>query len=77
MMTLFVVSSLEGWPDIMYQAVDGVEVDRGPVKNGSPLAAYFFVSFILIGAFFFLNFFVGVIFLNFKVAQKEEKSKYL
>ena len=67
-MTLFVVSSLEGWPDIMYQAVDGVGVEEGPVKNGSPLSAYFFVAFILIGAFFFLNFFVGVIFMNFEAA---------
>jgi len=80
MLTLFIVSSFEGWPDIMYQAVDGTTVAevnlpiylQGPVKNGSPLSAYYFVSFILIGSFFFLNFFIGVLFLNFKAAQKEE-----
>lgn len=27
MMTLFIVSSLEGWPDIMYKAVDASEID--------------------------------------------------
>ena len=30
MMTLFVVSSLEGWPEIMHQALDLTRVDFGP-----------------------------------------------
>ena len=30
MMTLFVVSSLEGWPDIMYHSLDIVGEDKGP-----------------------------------------------
>ena len=30
MNTLFVVSSLEGWPDIMLQAVDSTEINKGP-----------------------------------------------
>jgi len=72
MMTLFVVSSLEGWPDIMIQAVDATAVDEGPAIENASLNAYFFVAFILIGTFFFLNFFIGVLFLNFKAAQKQE-----
>jgi hypothetical protein len=65
MMTLFVVSSLEGWPEIMLRAVDGTDdVDR-TVKNNAPEAAYFFVLFILIGSFFFLNLFVAVVFDSF------------
>jgi len=68
MMTLFVLSSLEGWPDIMYQAVDSGGFERGPEAGANPASAYFFIVFILIGAFFFMNFFVGVIFLNFQEA---------
>ena len=30
MMTLFIVASLEGWPDIMYQAVDSTGIETGP-----------------------------------------------
>jgi hypothetical protein len=30
MMTLFIVASLEGWPDIMLAAVDSVDVNKGP-----------------------------------------------
>jgi len=76
MLTLFIVSTLEGWPDIMYQAVDGQGIEIGPKKNAAPLSAYFFVIFIFIGSFFFLNFFVGVIFLNYEEAQKAEKESW-
>lgn len=31
--TLYVVSSLEGWPDIMFMTIDGYYSDTGPVKN--------------------------------------------
>ena len=76
MLTLFIVSTLEGWPDIMYQTVDGRCVECGPEIDASPLAAYFFVIFIFIGSFFFLNFFVGVIFLNYEEAQRLEKESW-
>lgn len=77
MLTLFSVSSLEGWPDIMYQGIDATGVEMGPKKDNSLLQGLYFVAFILIGAFFFLNFFVGVIFLNFEEAQKEERQALL
>jgi hypothetical protein len=70
MITLFIISSLEGWPDIMWQAIDASAEDGGPVMDANPPASFFFVVFILIGSFFFLNFFVGVIFLNFEEAQR-------
>lgn len=68
MMSLYVIASLEGWPDIMYQAIDSSEVDKGPILNNNPVTALYFVLFILIGSFFFMNFFIGVLFLNFKAA---------
>lgn len=73
MLTLFVVSSLEGWPDLMYQGIDATGVETGPKKDSNILYSLFFVTFILVGSFFFLNFFVGVIFLNFEEVQKMEK----
>ena len=72
MITLFIVASLEGWPDIMHNLVDANGVDKGPIENNSPMNAYYFIIFIFIGSFFFLNFFVGMLFLNFKAAQKNE-----
>jgi hypothetical protein len=70
--TLFVVSSLEGWPDIALQAVDSTEIDQGPKEEASINHSLFFIVFILIGSFFFLNFFIGVLFLKYNQAQKEE-----
>jgi hypothetical protein len=31
MMTLFIIASLEGWPDIMHQALDVSKYDMGPI----------------------------------------------
>lgn len=76
MTTLYIVSSLEGWPDIMLQAVDSVNIDEGPRVEAAPINALFFVFFILIGSFFLLNFFIGVLFLKYMTAQKEETKGY-
>ncbi len=40
----------------------------GPKHLASPANGYFFVVFILIGSFLFLNLFVGVIFKEFEDA---------
>eukprot|EP00347_Sterkiella_histriomuscorum_P004762 403359206 len=71
MLTLFVVSSLENWVDVLYQAVDATIADNGPIQDNFPPYAFYFVIFILIGTFFFLNFFIGVLFLNFQLAQRK------
>ena len=64
--TLLVVASLEGWPDIMFNAADSVDIDQGPSINYSlPLASGFFLVYIMIGSFFLLNLFIGVLFVKF------------
>jgi len=76
MMTLFVVSSLEGWPDVMYQALDIVGVDKGPYPENDTAQGAFFILFILVGSFFFLNFIIGTLFLEYaKAKEAEEKGK--
>ncbi len=85
MLTLFIVSSLEGWPDIMDRAMDSdipenvrqasiliYNLSQGPSQNNSSNISYYFVGFIIVGSFFFLNLFVGVIFYHFNKAQTEE-----
>ena len=72
MVTLFVVSSLEGWPDIMINSLDISKMGQGPIKENNTRGMIFFIIFILIGSFFFLNFFIGVLFLNYNQAMAEE-----
>lgn len=68
MLTLYVVSSLEGWPDIMVQTIDSTDADVGPVKENGTYMYIYYILFIFIGSFFFLNFFIGVLFLKFNEA---------
>jgi hypothetical protein len=68
MITLFIVSSLEGWPDIMYQYMDSTEINQGPIYNNNLYVPLFFIVFIFIGSYFLLNFFIGVLFLNYNQA---------
>ena len=58
---LFIVSTLEGWHLIMQRAVDATDVDQNPIQNANPGNAIFFVIFIVVGSFFLVSLFVGVI----------------
>jgi len=51
--TLFVLSSLEGWPNIMAAVFDAGKAEDGPSYNGNvPFGMAFFLVFIIIGSLF-------------------------
>ena len=77
MLTLFIVSNNEGWPDVMYAFADATGVETGPKPGYGVYNCYFFVLFVAVGSFFFLNLFVGVLFLSFEKAQSDEKEAML
>ena len=77
MLTLFIVSNNEGWPDVMYAFGDATGVETGPKPGATIGNCYFFVAFVFVGSFFFLNLFVGVLFLSFEKAQRDEKESML
>ena len=71
--TLFVLASKDGWVQIMYNGIDAVGIDKQPVENYNEWMIVYFISFILLVAFFVLNMFVGVVIENFhKVRAKQE-----
>ena len=78
-MTLFLLSSLEGWPTVMDYSYDAQFEDTGPLKQSYKTGLIYILGFIVIGSFFFMNLFVGVIFDEFmKQSDKyNEKFKYL
>ena len=51
-------------------------VDKGPAFENETTQAIFFMLFILIGSFFFLNFVIGILFLEFNHAKKQEEKGY-
>lgn len=74
-MALFVLSSKDGWVNIMYQGLDAVGVDQQPIENYNEWRLLFFISFLLLVAFFVLNMFVGVVVENFHRCRAEQEKE--
>ncbi|KAM4050275.1 voltage-dependent L-type calcium channel subunit alpha-1S isoform 2-T2 [Anomaloglossus baeobatrachus] len=72
MMSLFTISTFEGWPQLLYRAIDSHTEDMGPIYNYRiEIAAYFIVYIILI-AFFMMNIFVGFVIVTFQEQGEQE-----
>jgi len=73
MLSLFVMSTQENWPNLMKAMADSDEATNGPSENHNRLFAYgYFIVYIFVGSFFLINLFIGVIFLEFTRAEKRE-----
>ena len=75
LITLFILSSFEGWPNIMFSAMDSDVKEVGPSFQTNYYIFIFFLAFIFIGGLFLMNLFVGVIFFQFTAEQDKEKNK--
>lgn len=64
-LSLFIVSTTAGWADLMYRAAAITDIDINPIPKTNIYYTLFFVLFIIIGSFFMLNLFVGVIISSF------------
>lgn len=53
-MTLFEISTTEGWVGIMYEGVDATEIDYHPVENYNRSYAIFFIGTTILGLCLFL-----------------------
>ncbi|NXE29013.1 CAC1S protein, partial [Ardeotis kori] len=73
MMSLFTVSTFEGWPELLYMAIDTNAEDRGPIYNYRVEIAMFFIIYIILIAFFMMNIFVGFVIVTF---QEQGESEY-
>ncbi|CAL1275564.1 unnamed protein product [Larinioides sclopetarius] len=72
MLTLFTVSTFEGWPQLLYVAIDSKGEDEGPYYNYRPMVAIFFIIYIIIIAFFMVNIFVGFVIVTFQNEGEQE-----
>ena len=69
--TLFEVSTLERWLDIMYLCIDAVGVGHAPSELNSPMMGLFFITFIMFGSFFMLELFVSAIVAAYTMMNEE------
>jgi len=79
LITLFQITTLEGWADIMYINVFGCDHPQwgsdnceNPVANGLGAIIYF-ISFVLIGTMIVLNLFIGVIMNSMDEVANEQR----
>ncbi|CAF3786772.1 unnamed protein product, partial [Rotaria sp. Silwood1] len=79
LLSLFVLSSRDGWVEIMYNGIDAVDIDKQPIRNYNEAKLVYFISFLLLVSFFVINMFVGVVVENFHKyraeQQREEKAR--
>jgi len=68
-MALFLVGTYEGFEGVIMDSVDSVGIDKQPIFENRFYAFYFYVLFILLGAFFALNLVVTAVIDAFQ-AQK-------
>ena len=65
MRTLFILTTTEGWAGVMYTGIDTGGVNMVQIQNRHPYMVIYFVSFMICGALFVMNMFVGVVIDNF------------
>ncbi|XP_057654943.1 muscle calcium channel subunit alpha-1 isoform X6 [Diorhabda carinulata] len=72
MLTLFTVSTFEGWPALLYVSIDSNEENKGPIHNYRPIVAAYYIVYIIIIAFFMVNIFVGFVIVTFQNEGEQE-----
>ncbi|KAJ8394798.1 hypothetical protein AAFF_G00041530 [Aldrovandia affinis] len=72
MMALFTVSTFEGWPALLYKAIDSNRENMGPIYNYRVEISIFFIIYIIIIAFFMMNIFVGFVIVTFQEQGEKE-----
>ncbi|XP_031551384.1 voltage-dependent T-type calcium channel subunit alpha-1G-like isoform X2 [Actinia tenebrosa] len=79
LISLFIVSTRDGWIQVMHHGIDAVGVDMQPVVNYAEWCLIYFIPFLLLGGFLVLNMIVGVVVENFQRCRAkldEEERKY-
>ncbi|KAL6438032.1 hypothetical protein ACFW04_004358 [Cataglyphis niger] len=72
MLTLFTVSTFEGWPSLLEWSIDSNRENYGPIHNFRPIVAAYYIIYIIIIAFFMVNIFVGFVIVTFQNEGEQE-----
>eukprot|EP00854_Cymbomonas_tetramitiformis_P007283 gene7283-8672_t len=69
MLTLFCVSKMDAWLDVLHDSLDATSPDKAPKHDNNPAAFFFLVAFICTVGFALVNLFIGVVFHEFTVIK--------
>lgn len=77
MVTLFAMSTMEGWPNNLGWSMDAEEPTEGPSYNGNVINGIYCLVVILVSSIILMNLVIGVIQVQFVEEQRKEiHSKY-
>jgi hypothetical protein len=71
MLNMVVMTQTVNWWLIMYSCMNSNGPDEVPTFEVAPFLSLFFIFFVIFGAFFIINLFVGVIINAFTEAEKQ------
>ena len=63
--SLFEMTTTEGWVDVMYAGIDATDIDMQPIRDHHVGWSVFFIFYMVVGSFFVMNLFVGIVIDNF------------
>uniref|UniRef100_A0A672ID19 Calcium channel, voltage-dependent, R type, alpha 1E subunit b n=1 Tax=Salarias fasciatus TaxID=181472 RepID=A0A672ID19_SALFA len=66
LLTLFTVSTGEGWPEVLQHSTDVTEENVGPSRGNRMEMSVFYVVYFVVFPFFFVNIFVALIIITFQ-----------
>ncbi|KAL7386483.1 hypothetical protein ABVT39_009200 [Epinephelus coioides] len=66
LLTLFTVSTGEGWPQVLQHSTDVTEESMGPSRGNRMEMSIFYVVYFVVFPFFFVNIFVALIIITFQ-----------
>nr|XP_020668758.1 voltage-dependent N-type calcium channel subunit alpha-1B isoform X8 [Pogona vitticeps] len=66
LLTLFTVSTGEGWPTVLKHSVDATDENQGPSPGYRMEMSIFYVVYFVVFPFFFVNIFVALIIITFQ-----------
>ena len=72
-LSLFELSTTEGWTEVLFAAMASRGVDAEPIPRSNTAVVLFFITFMFLGSIFAVNLFVGVVYETFCRKRKEEE----
>ena len=76
-LTLFVIQTGEGWPDLMWNSIHATNKDEGPIKYYRMGVAAYYIIFNVIFPFFFVNIFVALVIITFQEGDENQDDSLL
>ncbi|KAF7248946.1 Voltage-dependent P/Q-type calcium channel subunit alpha-1A [Varanus komodoensis] len=76
LLTLFTVSTGEGWPDVLKHSVDATYENQGPSPGFRMEMSIFYVVYFVVFPFFFVNIFVALIIITFQEQGDKMMEEY-